>query len=145
VSAATVTRIVGRGMPGPMVATRTDVFDKGMDITATSLDCSYGPEDSLQQIMDDVDLVKETLSRSITPAQLLQAVKGSAGKGETVTAIPYSGLGLPGAIVVTTSSVGVYHSVYGLSGGTKLYSAGGWTTTSLSRLEALAKQAIAHL
>lgn len=144
VSPGAVSQIVGRGMPGPVVASRTAIFDKQLGITATVVSCSYGLANTLPKVLGDVDLVYEKLSKPVAPAQLLQAVKSSAGKNETVTAIPSLGLGIPGALVITTSSVGVYHSIYGLKG-TNLYSAGAFTAVSISKVQALAKLAIIHL
>lgn len=144
VSPGAVSQIVGRGMPGPMVASRTAIFDKQLGITATAVSCSYGLANTLPEVLGDVDLVYEKLSKPVTPAHLLQAVKSSAGKNETVTAISYSGLGIPGALVISTSSAGVSHSISGLKG-TNLYSAGAFTAVSISTVQTLAKLAITHL
>lgn len=142
VSAASVSSIIGYKVPAATSYTRSIKPTKeNFEISGTETICTYGAETSMATILKAVSLSYETISKSITPAEMQQ----SLAKASTLAKFKfsaYSGLGVPGFYFSLTESGITGQGITGVVGGTTYFGASVESkNVSKSSLAALAKLA----
>jgi hypothetical protein len=140
VSPSSVAAIVGHSVPaavGEIVSEKAT--KKNFNVSFQTLDCTYGVETSLSGLKKAVSISIETLSRSLTSAELKKLVS-SQQKTPGLKITPYPGLG-GSAYYMTASAGGIRIESLVTGSGTKLYGATVQTNLSKSKLESLLKLA----
>ena len=136
----TVSGVVGHPLPaavgmylaGP--ATTTDY-----NVASTTLTCTYG-SGTVASIKKQVIISEETLSRSLSAADMQKLLALQQNPAENIKVVPYAGLG--GAAYYVTSSDATIHvaSIFTVSG-RKIYGATVYINLAQSKLAKLAKLA----
>jgi hypothetical protein len=141
VSAASVSAIVGYKVPSGIGETLSEkATKKNDDIAYQLLSCSFGSETSLAGLKKSVAVSIETLSRSLTSAELKKLVSLQHETGLNLKIEPYSGLGAA-AYYMAFSDGGFRVQSIVTASGTKLYGATVQSNISTSKLASLVKLA----
>jgi hypothetical protein len=142
VSASSVSSIIGYKGPAAVGETINEKGTKANDDIAFSvLNCSFGAVTSIADLKKSVSVSTETLSHSVTPAELKKLVaKAHKAIGGNVKIVPYPSLGNE-AYLTTYSEDGLTIASLAVGSGTKVFGATVQTSALTSKLASLIKLA----
>jgi hypothetical protein len=142
VSAASVSSIIGYQVPAAVGTTLNEPASKKNDEIAFSVvNCVFGSDTSIASIKKSVNVSFETLSRSLTPAELKKLVqKENSLTGVDLKIVPYPGLGSE-AYLTTFSEAGLSVESLAVGSGKEVFGATVDTSTPTSKLVSLEKLA----
>ena len=142
VSASSVSSIIGYTVPTAVGTTVSEpASKKNDDIAFSALNCAFGAETSIADIKKSVSVSVETLSRSLTPAELEKLVqKLHTIPGVKIKIVPYPSLGNE-AYLTTFSEGGITIASLAVGSGTKVFGATVQSASLTSKLPSLVKLA----
>jgi hypothetical protein len=142
VSASAVSSIIGYQVPtGSGLVINEKATKENDDIAFSALNCTFGLEKSLASIKKSVSLSVDTLSRSLTAAELKKLVeKEHSITGLKLKIVAYPSLGSE-AYLTTFSDSGLSFESLATESGPTLYAATVESNISVSKLASLVKLA----
>ncbi len=141
VSRGSVSSVVGYLLPAPVgMVLAEPATKKNYNVAATTLTCTFGLGTSVASLKKAVTISKETLSRSLSAAEIQKLLALQQKSAEKIKVVPYSGLGEK-AYYMTFSDATIHVESIFTASGRKLYGATVDSNLSKSKLANLVKLA----
>jgi hypothetical protein len=141
VSRGSVSGVVGYLVPAPVgMALAEQATKKNYNVASTTVSCTFGSGTSIASLKKAVIISEETLSRSLSAAEMQKLLALQQKSAEKIKVVPYSGLGGT-AYYMTFSDATIHVESIFTASGKKLYGATVDSNLSKSKLANLVKLA----
>jgi hypothetical protein len=141
VDAGSVSAVVGYSVPAPVgMYLHEPATNKNYNVSSVTLSCTFGLETSVASQKKAVIISEETLSRSLSTAEMQKLLALQQKSAEKIKVVPYAALG-GRAYYMTFSDATIHVESIVTASGKKLYGAAVDRNLSKSKLANLVKLA----